>query len=453
MQHKRISLILLAFLGLTTFISSAHAEIRITAISGESAKKNFIADGNNATLQIYGGFAGNMTDGDCPNANDLATCNSCEPDGTNFKICNLKRAYPSLRLQITITSTSLAPTSPTSRFIPKIEPAISGVGSITQINADPSPDEVTGPNQPATIAVEWSDLCAAIEDEDLADPTCNLTGTQSFNIGFDAGTDGLTVGEGDDKTQISITFGTPDAAYGTPATTDPATCNNYLCNFTLKPGDEKAIVEKIEFGTMVGNSLDPEAMILYCDPTTNFAEVTQSTPTARLTISGSGVTENKITGFSNGTTYSCHAAIEDEAGNIGAFFTAGNTCRAADGGGTECHQVTPDNVIGLFSKDTNCAIATAAYGSPMEAHVQRLRDFRNKYLAPSYIGRAVVKIYYAVSPPLARWIAQDPARRSTARALLTPVVWSVSVFMNWSWTLGLAVLFGCGFLALRRKFL
>ena len=72
-----------------------------------------------------------------------------------------------------------------------------------------------------------------------------------------------------------------------------------------------------------------------------------------------------------------------------------------------------------------CFIATAAYGSPLEPHVQALRDFRDRYLAHSALGRAFVRFYYRHSPPLAAVIAQHPTLRFTARAVLTPLVWAI----------------------------
>ncbi len=72
--------------------------------------------------------------------------------------------------------------------------------------------------------------------------------------------------------------------------------------------------------------------------------------------------------------------------------------------------------------DLRCFIATAAYGAAWEDEVRALRAFRDDFLMPYRAGRAVVAAYYAVSPPLARWIAADERRRAAARALLTPLV-------------------------------
>ena len=59
----------------------------------------------------------------------------------------------------------------------------------------------------------------------------------------------------------------------------------------------------------------------------------------------------------------------------------------------------------LGSNIVGCFIATAAFGSKFEKHVQLLRRFRDFYLMPNGIDRIFVKAYYKYSPPLADFIA------------------------------------------------
>jgi len=69
-----------------------------------------------------------------------------------------------------------------------------------------------------------------------------------------------------------------------------------------------------------------------------------------------------------------------------------------------------------------CFIATAAFGSPMEKHVQILRDFRDRVLLNSSAGKTFVQFYYRNSPAIADKIAQSEGLRLITRAMLMPVI-------------------------------
>lgn len=84
-----------------------------------------------------------------------------------------------------------------------------------------------------------------------------------------------------------------------------------------------------------------------------------------------------------------------------------------------------------------CFIATAAYGSALDPHVDALRRFRDRYLMTNSLGRNFVAFYYRYSPPLADYIAQRPWARTTARVVLTPLVFAVAYPMP---ALGLTLL-------------
>ena len=76
----------------------------------------------------------------------------------------------------------------------------------------------------------------------------------------------------------------------------------------------------------------------------------------------------------------------------------------------------------LGSNIVGCFIATAAFGSKFEKHVQLLRRFRDFYLMPNSIGRTFVKAYYKYSPPMADFIAKHDTLRTMVRWGLAPLI-------------------------------
>ena len=69
-----------------------------------------------------------------------------------------------------------------------------------------------------------------------------------------------------------------------------------------------------------------------------------------------------------------------------------------------------------------CFVATAAFGSYMAPDVWTLRRFRDEVLMTTPPGRAFVRLYYAISPPLAARIAGSEVARAGTRAALQPVI-------------------------------
>jgi hypothetical protein len=118
--------------------------------------------------------------------------------------------------------------------------------------------------------------------------------------------------------------------------------------------------------------------------------------------------------------------IVDPGGIAAAESTAGGTITSSSGSGG----------------GGGCFIATAAFGSKFEKHVQLLRRFRDIYLMPYKAGRAFVKAYYRYSPPVADVIADHDTLRALVRCSLLPLVglsWML-VHIGGVWTLMLLIL-------------
>jgi hypothetical protein len=79
---------------------------------------------------------------------------------------------------------------------------------------------------------------------------------------------------------------------------------------------------------------------------------------------------------------------------------------------------------------SRCFIATAAYGTPMAEEIQILRQFRDGCLLTNPAGKALVDLYYRVSPPLAEFITEHPGLKPVVRAVLAPAVAMSTVAVN-----------------------
>jgi hypothetical protein len=71
---------------------------------------------------------------------------------------------------------------------------------------------------------------------------------------------------------------------------------------------------------------------------------------------------------------------------------------------------------------SQCFIATVAFGSEDAQEVTTLRTYRDRVLMKSIGGRAFVRTYYRLSPGLARALKGNPRGKTIARWLLRPVV-------------------------------
>jgi hypothetical protein len=120
-------------------------------------------------------------------------------------------------------------------------------------------------------------------------------------------------------------------------------------------------------------------------------------------------------------------------------FTTGGQARSSPAIGADSTIYVgsgwPDSVLYAITKvveegGRTCFIATAAYGTPMAKEIQILREFRDEYLLTNAVGRALVDVYYRVSPPIAEFITEHPSLKPIVRAGLLPAVAMSTVAVN-----------------------
>lgn len=78
------------------------------------------------------------------------------------------------------------------------------------------------------------------------------------------------------------------------------------------------------------------------------------------------------------------------------------------------------------SSRSGCLIVTAAYGSPMSAEVQLVREYRDGTFRQSYTGSRFMEgfniWYYSFSPSVARYIESHPLAKSVMQVCLIPLL-------------------------------
>jgi chitinase len=118
----------------------------------------------------------------------------------------------------------------------------------------------------------------------------------------------------------------------------------------------------------------------------------------------------------------------------GGIASGGESCNSNDSASN-----------GGVSIGGGCFIATAAFGSKYENHVQLLRRFRDIYLMPYGIGRIFVKTYYKYSPSMADYISEHDTLRTVVRYGLIPLLGISWLLLNFGLTPTVLFLFLMGF--------
>ena len=84
-----------------------------------------------------------------------------------------------------------------------------------------------------------------------------------------------------------------------------------------------------------------------------------------------------------------------------------------------------------------CFIATAAFGSINEIHVEQLRRFRDQRLLTNSAGQEFVRLYYKYSPPMADFIAKHEILRHVVQYCLYPLIGFSWICLRFSWPVAL----------------
>ena len=123
-------------------------------------------------------------------------------------------------------------------------------------------------------------------------------------------------------------------------------------------------------------------------------------------------------------SYTARVKVTDDGGASITSEIAITVSKGSDGSGS-LSQGSQSSSGNGGSDGGSCFIATAAYGSYLDPHVEVLRDFRDKYLLSNRAGRVFVDFYYRNSPAAADYIARHRTLKVTVRFFLTPVVYGV----------------------------
>ena len=411
------------------FTIFSHGAISIEDISGYSATHQ---TNSSTPLQILGGIAG-------PNkCSGKETCNNCSDTAI---VCNEVRVHDNTEFNISLSSDTT-----TGHILIRDEDKNNTLAQTDQSILYPNTTHLT---------VSWEDICNAANSNSTGG--CHTNAKVTLTIGVDQNNDGDLDDESDDTSSLQFIVTTP-ATSENPANTikvcDDSETTNGACYFSAFPGDEKAYIRDLQFGSPHFNTageVDFNKLRVYIS-TTNFASTLSNdiAPQDFPIIANEEKTEfhvqsQEISGLKNNTTYFFRLAVIDQANNI-AYFTDDDYIQSITIEGKKVCQLgsdfdahlcpyttIPQFIQGFLSEDLNCFIATATYGSKFAFQIETFRQFRNRFLLPNKLGRKLVHIYYKYSPPIARIIRSH----KLLQQIVCIFLWPIWIFAIVSLTLGL----------------
>jgi uncharacterized repeat protein (TIGR01451 family) len=213
--------------------------------------------------------------------------------------------------------------------------------------------------------------------------------SQTANLGLTFGSDRTTVANGDSLNfSVAVTNKGPSAA-----------ANVVLSEFLPSPLSFSSAT--VSQGSCSGGSyLTCNLGALNAGATVNATIATTVPQSSDITLGGTLVVTADV----------LSATFDPDLADNGSQVTLTLSVHGTTGGGPG---------------GSGCFIATAAYGSSLNPHVQALRQFRDRHLMSNAPGRRFVRSYYRYSPPIAAVIQRSAVLRSGTRWLLTPVVFAV----------------------------
>jgi hypothetical protein len=205
------------------------------------------------------------------------------------------------------------------------------------------------------------------------------------------------------------------------------------------PAGYPSAVNGFEYNTLLFFYEEQTPADLGSDAAT-IARINTASPRAVIpvnTVRSPPASDNRITGLKNDSRYCFVMANQDPSGVVYFFTPTQTTTPAPVPIADICG--TPEKVVGLLD-DKSCFIATAAFGSDMAPEVQSFRDFRNRYLFSSSMGKEFVRFYYKHSPFYANLIAQNDVARATIRVMLWPLLLFAKVSVQFGLWAGILLL-------------
>jgi hypothetical protein len=391
-----------------------------------------------ASASAMGGVAGYADLGNnspsCAVMDGVTPCNSCPtavcqdsaapPNPlTPLCACNRARIYDNLSVTVAVSQTSTPLFNVRAASGGTTTGGVSG-GEILTTNYN------TG-----AVSFKWNQICALISGG-TGTGTCEGVNGQAVVTVYVDKDNSQTFTTGDDSIQVTFRVVSPNA---TDENVFGIGAKEGIGDFTPYPGDDRIYLKDVNTvqgfpGLSYGIQIASVKMFL-SDKNLDSANATIAfDPEGSLdvTANSSDINDGFVDGVHNGTAYYVRLAMQDQAGNIIQYYPDAQGHDAKGNAHPECFGATPDPkvcpfavipdpVLGILSKDFNCFIASAAYGTSLEPKLNLFRKFRSDVLLRHNWGRTFVMEYYEYGPYAARFIADKPLLRWMVRGVLWPL--------------------------------